>query len=361
MRQEYWQLAWSRLRGGQWRWLFDQAYKRLAVKKGFRRGRPFCGPILGSILVTYRCDNRCLMCDYPGQAVERKKDSQEELNEEELLCLVDDFSAIGSSSLSLTGGEPLLRQDVFRLLHRIREKGMLSNINSNGNLLHREDLAAKLLETGVDLINISVDGSSAKVHDHLRGIKGGFDKLMTAIEHFNRLKKEKSYKTLINIVTVLSRENLHQIPDMLALARRLKVNRIGFLPVHNFDFMTDPLQGQDPSWFQELDKVICLLKDEVKKGLVDNSPEYLDFFKNHFRGESLPIPCYAAYSSLMINAYGEIFPCFPWIERKKTVGDIRETPLRDFWASEAYNERRREISACRECFWNCHSELNLAL
>lgn len=365
MRQEYWQLAFRALAQGRWRWLADQAYKRVAVKRGMRRGRPACGPILGSILVTYRCDNRCLMCDYPQQAIARGKEGDIELDEKELRAVVDDFAAIGSSSVSFTGGEPLLRPDIFDLLNQVHNRGMLSNINSNANLLAKEDLAEDLLKTGVDLINISVDGATAGVHDTLRGVKGGFDKLCTAIETFNRLKTDKGYKSLVNVVTVVSKENLRQIPDVLELARELKVNKIGFMPVHEFDFFegreTDILRDGAPDWLEDLDEVIALLQREVKTGLVDNSVDYLAMFRDCFLNKPLTIPCTAAYSSLMVNTYGEIFPCFPWIERRKSVGNVRVTPIREFWDSDEYNAQRPEILACRDCHWNCHTELSLAL
>lgn len=359
MRTEYIQLAKQALKEGRLRWLTEQVAKRFSVKLSDRVGRPLMGPILGSILVTYRCDNRCLMCDYPQEAQRRKVKGYEELSEEELMQLVYDFKAIGSSSLSFTGGEPLIRKDIFRLLHAVREQGMLSNINSNGNLLSNHDLAEELLKTNVDLINISVDGSTADVHDHLRGVTGGFDKLCHAIEYMNALKEEKGYKSLINVVTVVSTENLKQIPDMIEFAKKNKINRLGFMPVHNFDFMDVNLQTQEPEWLEELDATIEMLKKEVKTSLIDNSVEYLDLFKSCFLNKPLPIKCYTSYHTLMINTYGEIFPCFPWIEKGKSVGNIRETPLVKFWASEGYNEQRKEISKCRDCYWNCTTELNL--
>ena len=359
MRAEYIQLAKQALVEGRMRWLMDQVWKRFAVNLSDVKGRPLMGPILGSVLVTYRCDNRCLMCDYPQEAGRRKKKGYEELTEEELMQVVQDFKAIGSSSVSFTGGEPLIRKDIFRLLHSVREKGMLSNINSNGNLLHNEDLAEELLKTKVDLINISVDGSTAEIHDHLRGVQGGFDKLCEAIAVMNRLKKDKGYKSLINVVTVISKDNLKQVPDMIAFAKKNKINRLGFMPVHNFDFIKEDMQSQDPDFLAELDETIAMLKREVKTGLIDNSVEYLDLFKNCFMNKPLPIKCYTGYHTLMVNTYGELFPCFPWIEMDKSVGNIRETPIKDFWASQAYNEKRKEISQCRACHWNCTTELSL--
>ena len=359
MRTQYIQLAKQAILDGRTRWMMEQVWKRFAVKLSDMKGRPLTGPILGSVMVTYRCDNRCLICDYPQEAVRRRKNGYEELTEEELMQVVADFKTIGSSSIAFTGGEPLIRKDIFRLLHSVKEKGMLSNINSNGNLLSKYDLAEELLKTEVDLINISVDGSTAEMHDHLRGVKGGFDKLCHAIENMNALKKEKGYKSMINVVTVISTENLKQVPDMLEFARKNKINRLGFMPVHNFDFMDVNLQNQEPDWLEELDATIEMLKKEVKTGLIDNSVEYLDLFRNCFFGKPLPLKCYAGYHTLMVNNYGELFPCFPWIEKGQKVGNIRETPIPEFWNSETYNEKRKEISKCHDCHWNCTTELNL--
>lgn len=359
MRKQYWQLALSRLGEGRMTWLMEQGWKSLAVRMGAHLGRPLSGPILGSILVTYRCDNLCLMCDYPQQAVARKKGGDTELSPEELQTVVEDFHRIGSSSVSFTGGEPMLRPDVLNLLRRGRELGMLTNINSNANLLHKEDLCRELLETRLDLINFSLDGAEAATHDHLRGVKGGHAKLVEAVGHIRELKARHGYKTLLNLVTVISPRNLPEIPKLLELARSWGVNRIGFMPLHAFDFQKEDLKASPEQWLGELDAVVQLLQES--RDIVDSSVEYLALFRDAFLGRPLPFSCKASYSSLMVNTYGEVFPCFPWIERRKSVGNVRQTPLREFWASKTYNEKRREVDACRDCHWNCHTELNLAL
>jgi MoaA/NifB/PqqE/SkfB family radical SAM enzyme len=94
------------------------------------------------------------------------------------------------------------------------------------------------------------------------------------------------------------------------------------------------------------------------RGVIDNSLAYLDLLPRAFRGEPSPLRCYAPWSSVVVDAYGDVYPCFPLMERKQPVGRI---PLAPLWRSAAYAKERARLAACKACLWNCHTEMNLAL
>jgi hypothetical protein len=92
--------------------------------------------------------------------------------------------------------------------------------------------------------------------------------------------------------------------------------------------------------------------------VLDNSTAYLDLLPRAFRGEPSPLFCYAPYSSVVVDCYGDVFPCFPLMERHQPAGRI---PLAPLWRSAAYQAERERLAACTACLWNCHTEMNLVL
>ncbi len=127
---------------------------------------------------------------------------------------------------------------------------------------------------------------------------------------------------------------------------------MGVIPVHDFG------QGEaapDPDGLRRGLEALERLREE---GVLDNSAAYLALLPRAFRGEPSPLSCYAPHASVVVDCYGDVFPCFPLMEWKRPVGRI---PLAPLWRSEAYARERLRLESCRACYWNCHTEMNLAL
>ena len=142
------------------------------------------------------------------------------------------------------------------------------------------------------------------------------------------------------------------------VAIELGCDRVGFMPVHLYDFMDGALESENPDWLDEVQAVIGRLKGNRKKYRLDSSDEYLDRFITQFRGQESELHCYAGHYSLTVDPYGDFFPCDPYIEWKRPIGNLETHSVREFWWSETANEARRETAACRRCHWNCTTELN---
>ena len=117
---------------------------------------------------TRRCNLACLHCraaagsgPYPG-----------ELTTDEGLTLLDDLATMGQPVVILTGGEPLLRDDIFELAAHGHNKGLRMVMAVNGTLLTPQ-IATRLKEVGIQRLSISIDGASAASHDQLRAVPGG--------------------------------------------------------------------------------------------------------------------------------------------------------------------------------------------
>ncbi|MBI4377522.1 MAG: radical SAM protein [Nitrospinae bacterium] len=371
MRETYYKLIFNQLKRGRFLWFPAQMWKYLTIPVSQKIERPLSGPINGSFFVTYRCNSDCVMCDYPQRAGRIKGAGLEEFDTKRMLEIIHDFAALGTTGLGFTGGEALLRKDIFTLLKASVDSGMITNISTNGYLID-EAVARELMNIGLDSINISFDGATDETFEKLRGTKNGLKKAVKAIENLKNFQKRKGDSPMINAVTVISSKNADEIEDIIKLLKGLGVDHLGFMPIHDFSFKkTSPFSppseggegGGEDLFYTEREKmegIVDKLMINWENQFFENSLRYISLFKTCFEGKKNPLQCYVGYSHIMVDCYGRVFPCWPWIERDVSVGNIHnETSLRELWYSDKLKEARRELSQCHECFWNCHTELNL--
>ncbi len=345
---------------GKWDWFFKKLWQYFLIHISFVRGRPFCGPILGTFVVNYRCNYKCKMCDLPLRDRLIRAGGLKELSTLQLKKILKEFAGLGTGGIGFTGGEPLLREDIFELMKYSKELGMITHLNTNGFFLNSDNVK-RLLYANVDSINISLDGATASTHDAIRGYRGAFDKVVYAVECINSMRKRMSIPIRMKVVTVIGKDNIDEIPDLFKLAHNLKVDCIEFIPQQPFTVLTDDASVNfDDVFLKKIDAVVDYILGQGRKMIkVENSPRHLQLFKKSFRGEKSPLVCFAGYNSYAVDCYGQIFPCVPWVNWGKPVGNVKDISLTKFWYSEIYNKIRREISNCRDCYLNCQAELNI--
>ncbi len=128
--------------------------------------------------------------------------------------LLDQIAEVDKPIIILTGGEPLLREDIFDIAAYGTEKGLRMVMAPNGTLV-TEPIAQKLAEVGIKRISISLDGDTAEKHDAFRGVRGAFQGALNGIENAKKAGIE------FQINTTITKTNLEQIPNILALAEKL--------------------------------------------------------------------------------------------------------------------------------------------
>jgi heme b synthase len=128
--------------------------------------------------------------------------------------LLDQIAETGKPIVILTGGEPLLRSDIFEIAAHGTKKGLRMVMAPNGTLITHE-IAQKMADSGIQRISVSIDGATSKRHDGFRGVDGAFDGALRGIE----AAKKAGIEFQIN--TTISKINHDQIPDILKLAENL--------------------------------------------------------------------------------------------------------------------------------------------
>jgi radical SAM protein with 4Fe4S-binding SPASM domain len=168
---------------------------------------------------TYQCNLRCKHCYEDAGGKKRAELSTEEAKQ--VLDILSKLSGIGLPALSLSGGEPLAREDFFELVAYAKNRVSYVSIASNGTLITPE-IAKRIREEKVDYVEISIDGASSQIHDDFRGVSGAFKRAMAGVENC----VAEGIDTCI--ATVLHRNNLAELDKLVALAKKLDVRLMHF-------------------------------------------------------------------------------------------------------------------------------------
>ncbi len=159
------------------------------------------------------CNMECPHC----YAAAISEPSPTDLTHEEGLRLLDDLASCGVRIVIFSGGEPLLRSDLFDLLRHARKLGIAPQLSTNGVLID-EAVADRLAEAGVQYVGVSIDGLPDFNNDY-RGFEGGYEAALRGL----RNAKAAGMKTGLRMT--LSRRNVDQLPAMIEVAQSVDVDR----------------------------------------------------------------------------------------------------------------------------------------
>lgn len=159
---------------------------------------------------TRRCNLACKHC----RAVSEDHPYDNELDTQAAFRLLEQIREVGTPIIILTGGEVLLRDDIFDIAAYGTKLGLRMVMSPNGTLITPE-IAEKMKESGIKRISVSIDGSTAETHDNFRGLDNAFSDALRGIE----IVKNAGIEFQLN--TTITKENLNEIPKILELAENL--------------------------------------------------------------------------------------------------------------------------------------------
>ena len=157
--------------------------------------------------ITRNCNLNCVHC----RAAATQGPYSGELDTAACLGLLDQIAEVGQPIVILTGGEPLLREDIFQVARYGTDRGLRMVMAPNGTLIDANK-ARKMADAGIQRISISLDGAEKESHDRFRGVKGAYDGALNGIEHARNAGIE------FQINTTITKANLDQIPKIQQLA-----------------------------------------------------------------------------------------------------------------------------------------------
>jgi radical SAM protein with 4Fe4S-binding SPASM domain len=291
------------------------------------------GPLAVHLEVVAACNLRCVHC-FAGE-LPRKETA---LTLDELDALFADMAAMGSYRLGLTGGEPLLRHDIFDIIDRALAHGLHPCITTNG-LQITEEIARAFGRREMVWLNVSLEGATAATNDAVRG-SGTFERVL------ERLAILRQYASFTLAFTIM-RSNVHEIQACVDLAAQVGAETAVFRPLYPVGVARSHLELM-PTFEEYTDALDTLV------GLADTHADgvrVLDPFSPQLRavtqGKSYAnLGCGAGNTVCSISVSGDVNPC-SFLGPACVAANVREQPLSMIWRSSEGFQRMRALPGAR--------------
>ena len=319
-------------------------------------------PKILQVIVNYRCNARCAMCNIWQMKPER------ELSLEEFARIMEDEIFRGIERLTVAGGETSLRKDLIPLVemfldHMPRLKA-LSTI-TNGFLPERivadtEQILRMCRARGIRFsISVSLDGVGP-LHDRIRGVPGGFDRAVQTLEGLRSLQRE--YDFWLGVGYTVMRQNLHEVRKFRAWCEERGLP-YGFQVVGFHDTYVSNLDQREELDFGEDERVeLIAFMEELasQRSLRNFTAFYWDDMVHMYRdGRPRQTPCPFSVDGLVIDSFGDVYYCLSShkignvLDEGRTVSEIYYDPK-----SLAYRDHMKR-HYCPECNSACAVEVAL--
>ncbi len=303
--------------------------------------------------VTRSCNLNCVHC----RAGAERGPYARELGTEESIRLIDDIASFSSPVIILTGGEPLLREDIYDLASHGTARGLRMVIAPNGTLLNVEK-AQRLKAAGIQRASISLDGATPESHDHFRRVEGAFRGALGGIQSL----KEAGLEFQIN--TTVTQKNYLELPSLLELAQKLGA------VAHHIFLLVPTGRGRDLKGqaiqAEEYEKLLHWFYDQREKTPLQLkatcAPHYYRILRQRAKGDGKKVTaashgldavtrgCLGGVGFCFISHKGEVQPC-GYLE--VSCGNLRNQSLREVWEAAPVFQRLRDFSSyegrCGQC------------
>ena len=274
---------------------------------------------------TSRCNSRCLSCDWWAHR------GDDDLALDEIKALAKTLGDLGTRLVVFSGGEPLLRPDVFEAAAAFAEQGLALHLLTSGVLLERR---AEAVAQRFARVTISLDAASEELYARIRGVAA----LRTVERGVARLRKLAPRLPITARATV-HRANHRELSRLIDHAKTMRLDGISFLAAdlsptafgraHAPETTMLALQREEVAALaDDIEQVIVDHRADFDSGFIAESPDKLRRLPRYYAalagdGEFPAVSCNAPWVSVVIEADGRVRPCF----FHRSIGNIRERPL----------------------------------
>lgn len=289
--------------------------------------------------LTYRCPLRCVYCSNP---VDFHR-SRAELSTDEWRRVFCEAAELGVMQLHLSGGEPVLRDDLVELIEQARACDLYTNLITGGTLLD-DDKLRHYREAGLDHIQLSIQGAARESAEMVAGVRSHRKKLDVA-----RLIRQIGFPLTLNVV--IHRLNIAEVPELIALALELGADRLELANTQFYAWAAENRRALMPTR-EQYDRAKEIARAAIAKyrGTLE-----IAFVQNDYlSGE--PKPCMGGWgrSYMCINPTGEVMPChaatvIPGLRFESVRDDALEKIWRDSPAMHAFRGDDWMMEPCRSC------------
>jgi len=296
--------------------------------------------------ITPKCNSNCMYC-----LSSDRMSNQAELSTEKILNIIKELNNLGMWVLTVSGGEPLLRKDVFKILDHVKRMNIPIRFFTNGMLI--DDLTAEKLSRYKDtmIVQVSLDSSNPKHHDTQRGVNGSFQKTVKGIKNLMK------YDVTPIVAAVITPLTLDDIDDTVAFLHDLGINyvRIGNAQLYSYKALSymDEI-NLDAEKAKLLGEKINNLSRKYESSMrFSLSPHMMDYAQDPSKSYDLAV-CTAGITSLYISSSGDIYPCIALSNPELVIGDVKKDSVVDIWKNSPLLKKLRNLSVndfekCKSC------------
>lgn len=312
-------------------------------------------PIYVQFAVSKFCNLQCRMCE----AAQARKDERE-LSLPEIKKLAGLLNKLKAGIIILTGGEPLLREDLAEIVDIFTQRGLQVRLQTNGVLLTQEKMR-QLLRAGLRELTLSLDTLDPQKQDRINNYRGSWEKIISALAVCSKVLPRRGNMTGVN--TVVSKLNIQEIPSIVKF-----VTGIGFysslIPVHlNCDTQNRFIVRADAPEFKFnaddagiIDKIYEELIQMKKNNYhIHNSFRFLKESPNFLKYGKVNWPCDSPYLYFSISPGGHFLPC---VDMPGTKSMLDDDFLGTFYSKSFQNAIRESVEKCPGCFYACYPEIS---
>jgi MoaA/NifB/PqqE/SkfB family radical SAM enzyme len=247
-------------------------------------------PLAVRLQLTNNCNHKCMYCNIWADKCKT------ELSTEQIFALIDSLKEAGTQTVSFSGGEPIMRADIGKILEYCRRKNISTSMNTNGALVPQK---LDQIQT-LGLLKISLDGPR-EVHDRLANCSGSYQKVILAVE----AARSRGIKTFFT--TTITKDNVNHLSALLEIAEKFNAP-IAFQPLKRLSKGLHNLEGIKPDE-KEYKEAIAKLIALKKKGnrYMRNSIYELEYIYHWPKYKNLK--CWAGRVFCMVGVRGELYPC----------------------------------------------------
>ncbi|MGE5263502.1 MAG: radical SAM protein [Acidobacteriota bacterium] len=300
---------------------------------------------------TARCNSRCVSCDW------WRSDGATDLTRDEIRGLVSQLSALHTRLVLFSGGEPLLRPEVFEIADLFRAQGLKLHLLTSGLLLQK---FAEPVASRFEQVTISLDGHTAPLYELIRGVNA-----LALVERGVAKLQDLAPGLAIRARSTLHRYNFTDLPNLIDKAHAMGLKQISFLSAdvtseafgrRNESSARGLLLDEDQvgQFEQVVEDTIRTHRHDFETGFIAESPEKLRRLPRYYAaqlgiGEFPPVACNAPWMSVVVEADGNVRPCY----FHPAVGNVRAKSLSAILRDEMVVFRRglnvAENKVCRKC------------
>ena len=224
-------------------------------------------------------------------------------------------------------GEPYLNKNFLEMVSYASSKGLYTATSTNGHFL-TDEVAKKTVESGLDRLIISLDGTTQEVYEQYRR-EGNIEKVIEGARNIVKWKKElKSKKPFVFFQFLVVKPNEHQIEDVKRLAAEVGVDEVRFKTAQIYDYENDPNH---------------LIPENEKFSRYKKTKEGSHIAKNKLQNH-----CWKLWQANVITWDGKVVPCCFDKDAKHQLGDLQKESFKEVWQNGKYKKFRKDITASRK-------------